>query len=631
MSKTFSYRSDIDGLRALAVLLVVFFHSNFPLVTGGYIGVDVFFVISGFLITYTIVKEIEEGIFSFKKFYLRRIKRIIPVLVFILLVCTIPAYFMFAESFEAFARTLLHTILSTNNIHLWANNRQYFSESSELIPLLHTWSLSVEEQFYFIWPSMLLLLFKIKTQSIRYIIVALFLIVGLLTSIYLTKTDQNSAYFLLHGRVYELGIGAALAIGWKSTPTLSKLQNSLLSILGFLMILVPAFTLDKTSLFPGYNALLPCLGAAILIFTNKNNNDNAGIVNRIFMNKWIVYIGLISYSLYLWHWPVFVFFKFYNIELIGLTRILVLMLLGFISYFSWRYVEQPFRSKIKLNFKQSILYIMLPSIFSLGAIYAVVDANDGFPNRFPQLAEFNPKTNYPNKVRRNCFDKYIVGNCDECFLGIKKDTLDGVLIGDSFANHTAAFLDVLAKDANLYIHDTAAGGFALLADVDDKGNPNFDPQYGIDRLEYAKQFKTIYIASNWNLLTLSKTNRNLILKTIEELLKLNKEIVIFDCLPPITERKLHNLKLSKAYPKKYKESTLATWSPRQKDYLVYEIKKSFPQVLIIDLNKSVKNGKTFTTEIDGTIIFRTFDHLNTSGAKLMAIKYLEQNKNPLKK
>jgi len=537
---------------------------------------------------------------------------------------------MFPENFEAFGRTLLHTILSTNNIYLWANNREYFSENSDLIPLLHTWSLSVEEQFYFIWPSLLLLLFKVKQIKKKAIIVALFLIIGLAISVYLTYSDLNTAYFLLHGRIFELGIGAALAIFWHSLPTTSKITNTIISILGFCLLFIPAFILDKNSLFPGFNALWPCLGTAMLIFSNKENNENGGIVNTILKNKYIVFIGLISYSMYLWHWPIFVFIKFYGIELTGLIRIASLLVITLLSYLSWKFIEQPFRTTLKFDFKKTMLFIMLPAVAIFGIIYAVVDANDGFPNRFPKLAEFNPKLNYPNKVRNKCFDKYIIGNCDECFLGVKKDTLDGVLIGDSFANHTASFLDVLAKDANLYIHDSAAGGYALLADVDENNNTNFDPQYGIDRLNYAKQFKTIYIASNWNLLTLSKSNRERIMETIAELIKKNKKIVIFDCLRPITEMKLHKLKLAKAYPDYFDEEVTFDEVNREENYLVFEIKHKFPSVLVIDMNEGVRENGKLTTKLENTIIYRTFDHLNTSGAKLIGEKYLLKNGNPLK-
>ena len=632
MNKDFSYRSDIDGLRAIAVLIVVFFHANFSWIPGGYVGVDVFFVISGFLITNTIEKEILQKSFSFKQFYLRRIRRIIPVLFFVLLVCTIPAYFMFASDFEAFSRTLIHTIVSTNNIHLWINNKQYFAENSELMPLLHTWSLSVEEQFYFIWPAILLMLSKLKSIKVKRIAILCILFISLRYSIYLTDTDQNTAYFLLQGRFFELGIGATLAVFWQSLPLAKKMINTILSIVGLLLILLPAVFLQKESLFPGINALWPCLGAAFLIYSNKGNDRNEGLVNTILRNKFIVLIGTISYSMYLWHWPLFAFLKYFGIELIGATRISALLIIFLLSYLSWKYIEQPFRTTLKFNFKKTLLYIMLPVVAISVSIYGIVDKFDGFPDRYPTLSEFNPKTNYPSNLRKNCFDKFKIGNCEECFLGIEKDSLNGVLIGDSFANHTAAFLDVLAKDANMYIHDSAAGGYPILVNHDDQNKPTKDEKYGLDRLTYAKQFKTIFIAANWNNISRSKINSNRVLNSIEELVKLNKNVVIFDCLRALPEMKLHKLMLAKAYPKNYDESYIFAPEPRSSDYLVYKIQKRFPQVIIIDMNESVKIDKThFTTQIDNSIVYRNEDHLNTSGAELMAKKYLELHTNPLKK
>lgn len=632
MNKEFSYRSDIDGLRAIAVLIVVFYHANFIWIPGGYVGVDVFFVISGFLITNTIEKEILQNSFSFQQFYLRRIRRIIPVLFFILLICTIPAYFMFASDFEAFSRTLIHTIVSTNNIHLWVNNKQYFSENSELMPLLHTWSLSVEEQFYFIWPAILLLLSKLKSIKTKRIVILCSLLLSLLYSIYLTDTDQNTAYFLLQGRFFELGIGATLAVFWQSLPLAKKMINSILSIVGLLLIIIPAIYLQKESLFPGLNALWPCLGAAFLIYSNKGNDNNEGYINTLLKNKFIVLIGTISYSMYLWHWPIFAFLKYFAVEFTGATRIGTLLIIFILSYFSWKYIEQPFRTTLKFNFKKTLLYVMLPVVLISVCIYGIVDKFDGFPDRYPTLTEFNPKTNYPSNLRKNCFDKFKIGNCDECFIGIKKNSLDGVLIGDSFANQTAEFLDVLAKDANLYIHDSAAGGYPILVNYDDDNKPTKEEQYGLDRLEYAKKFKTIYIAANWINISSSKINSNRILKSIEELLKLQKNVVIFDCLRALPDMKLHKLMLTKAYPENYHESYIFAPEPRTSDYLVYKIHEKFPQVIIIDMNESVKIDNThFTTQINNSIVYRNEDHLNTSGARLIGEKYLKLHTNPLKK
>jgi peptidoglycan/LPS O-acetylase OafA/YrhL len=634
MKSNFSYRPDIDGMRAIAVLLVILFHANFSLFSGGYIGVDVFFVLSGFLITLTIDNEMKNEQFSFQKFYLRRIRRIIPVLVFVMLVVTIPAFLiLFADNLEHFGRTLLHTILSTNNFFLWINSKNYFAENSDLIPFLHTWSLSVEEQFYFIWPVILLVLHKFLNLKKRLIFIALFLVVNFLLSIYLTKVNMNMAYFLLPARFFELGIGASLAMFWDKLPNFSKPLNNLISIAGLFLIVLPSLILTKTSSFPGLNAFWPCLGTAFLIYTGKNE-FNQGIVNVFLKNKALVWTGLLSYSLYLWHWPIFTFIKYLGIDLDGIIRISSIIATFLLSYFSWKYIEQPFRIKYKFNFKKTLLYIFLPSLITIGGIYALLDGKDGFPSRFPNLAEFNPKTNYPNKVRKECFDQFKIGNCDECFLGIKKEKLDGVLVGDSFGNHTAAFLDILAKDAKLYIHDSTAGGYPLLNKLDYSGNPLFPEKYAIERLNYAKQFETIYIAANWDEQEAPNSpNYNLIIKTIGELINSGKKVVIFDCLLATTEVNLHKAKLVKSGNKVFfsEEDFRIKQKKREKDYLVYILKSKYPSIQVIDLNEAVcKDGKC-DIQIENTIIYRNFNHLNTSGAELLAKRYIELKGNPLKK
>jgi peptidoglycan/LPS O-acetylase OafA/YrhL len=627
------YRADIDGLRAIAVLLVVLFHANISFLTGGYIGVDVFFVLSGYLITATINKEMEENAFSFKQFYLRRIRRIIPVLVFILLVFTIPAcVFLFADDLEVFARTLMHSFLSTNNFYIYANQRNYFADDSDLIILLHTWSLSVEEQFYVLWPILLLLMHRFLNSTKRLIGIVIFLVLSIFLSIYLTKSNPMMAYFLLPARIFELATGACLAMCWTKLPTLSKMQNSIISVVGLLLILLPAFVLNKTSSFPGINALWPCLGTGFLIFTGKNDSQK-GIINIILKNKLLVQIGLISYSMYLWHWPIFTFIKYLGVLLEGGIRIAAFAVLFVVSYLSWRYIEQPFRTRFVFDFKKTLLFIMVPSLIIIVSIYAILDAKDGFPNRFPQLPEFNSKANYPNKLRKNCFDKFIVGNCEECFLGTRKDTLDGLLIGDSFGNHTASFLDVLAKDAGLYIHDCTAGGYPVLNTLAFDGTPKNDPAFAIKRMEYAKQFKTIFIAANWiGLSEPQSKNYTFILKTIGDLIAQGKKIVIFDCLRATDEMNLHRVKLFKSSKKVFfsQKDFSIPFTKRANDYIVYEMKKQYPSIIVVDLNDAMcKDGKC-DIEINGTIVYRSFDHLNTSGAKLIGEKYLKLKGNPLK-
>jgi peptidoglycan/LPS O-acetylase OafA/YrhL len=627
------YRADIDGIRAIAILLVVLFHANIPFLTGGYIGVDVFFVLSGYLITSTINKEMEEKTFSFKQFYLRRIRRIIPVLVFVLLTITIPACaFLFADDLEIFARTLIHSLLSTNNFYIYENQKNYFADDSDLIILLHTWSLSVEEQFYLLWPVLLLLMHRLLNNVQRLVGITLLFILFILLSIYLTKNNPTGAYFLLPARVFELAMGAGLAMYWTRLPVLTKTQNSFVSVVGLLLIVASAFILNKESVFPGPNALAPCLGTAFLIFSGKENNQK-GIVNILLQNKFLVQIGLISYSMYLWHWPIFTFIKYFGVSLDGGIRIGAFAVLFILSYLSWRFIEQPFRTKYVYDFKKTLLVIMLPSLITIGSIYALLDAEDGFPNRFPQLPEFNSKANFPNKVRKDCFDNFVVGNCETCYLGVRKDTLDGLLIGDSFGNHTASFLDVLAKDAGLYIHDCTAGGYPVLNTLAFDGTPKNDAAFAVKRMKYAKQFKTIFIAANWvGLSEPQSKNYEYILKTIGDLISEGKKVVIFDCIRSTDEINLHRIKLVKTNQAAFfsqRDFSIPS-SPRTDDYIVYEMKRRYPSILIVDLNDALcKDGKC-DIEINNTIVYRSFNHLNTSGAKLMGERYLRLKGNPLK-
>ena len=633
MSKPISYRPDIDGLRAISVIVVILFHADLLWIQGGFIGVDVFFVISGYLITRSIDKEMLGNAFSFKSFYLRRIRRIIPVLVFVMLVVTIPAcLFLFANDLEAYGRTALHTILSTNNFHLWINGGNYFAQNTELMPLLHTWSLSVEEQFYFIWPPILLLLHRFLKLKNRLYFIVLFTVLGLALSVFLASNFPKVAYFLLPARLFELSLGAGLALFWDKIPKLSKIKNNWISITGLLLILLPVLLLNGMSTFPGFNAFYPCLGAVLLILSGKNTKT-IGIVNKVLAFKPLVFIGLLSYSMYLWHWPIFSFIKYFGLELTLDKLLFALTLTVLLSYFSWRWIEKPFRYRFKYSFSKTLLVILLPSLLLIGAVYGVLDGKDGFPQRHPTLIEFDKKNNYPNKLRRNCYDVFKVGNCDQCGLGVKKDTLDGMLIGDSFANHSAAFIDVLAKDSGLYFHDSAAGGYPLLYDVDDQtGAPTRDTAYGEKRLAYAKKFKTIIVATNWErFIDKESKNYKLVMATIKELLDLGKNVIIIDPLRTVSEMNLHKMKLLKINngASIVKQDLLIPFNKRADDYIVYQISRQYPAVTIINLNDVMCYNKGCNYEIDNSIVYRNGNHLNTSGATLLARKYILEKGNPL--
>ncbi len=632
MSFKVTYRPDIDGLRAIAIILVIIFHAGFSIFPGGYIGVDIFFVLSGFLITSLIDYEIKENIFSFKNFYLRRIRRILPVLVFIMLITTIPAYFLlFADNLESFGRTLIQTLLCSNNFYLYVNLSDYFAENSDLIPFLHTWSLSVEEQFYLFLPPLLLVLHKKLSFNKRSCVLFLLFAISLIFSIYQTKTNSRAAYFLLPSRLFELLIGSCLAIYWDRLPNFNQLKNNLLSITGLFLIFIPAITLNNTSSFPGINAFWPCLGTAILIISGKSTNTR-GVINKLIENKIFVGIGLISYSLYLWHWPIFVFIKYEGLKLDGTIRTVALILIFALSYFSWKLIEQPFRTTFKFNFKKTMFILFIPSLITISLIYGILDINNGFPERHPELSEFNPKTNFANVVRKECYYSHKIANCKDCSFGAKKDSIDGILIGDSFANHSVAFLDVLAKDANLYIHDCTAPDNPLLNRLEDDGTPIYPPEFANKRLEYAKKFKYIFIAMNWIMNSNPNSkNHQSIVNTIGNLVKLNKPIILIDCLLPVNEMDLHKAKLIKTgKPLYFNERDFKIKKDiLPNNYIVNEIKQKFPSVIIIDLKDIMcKSGKC-DISINNVIVYKDASHLNIRGAKLLGEKYLKLKKNPL--
>jgi peptidoglycan/LPS O-acetylase OafA/YrhL len=633
MSNSFKYRSDIDGLRALAVLLVVFFHAKFTIISGGFIGVDVFFVISGFLISIIISKEVSGNRFSFKHFYLRRIKRLGPALIALLILTTIPAYlFLFSDDFEIFSRNLIHVFLTTSNFFLWQNTGGYFSPNTDLIPLLHTWSLAVEEQFYFIWPAMLILLYKLTKG--RHLITLMFvvLISLIVLSVYLANTKPHSAYFLLPARGFELMMGALLAIAYERLPNLNKLVNHLLSILGLGLIIIPAFIISKQSVFPGFNALWPCLGTVLLIITGKDNHKK-GLVNTIISHRSFVFFGLISYSLYLWHWPIFVFIQYLGLELVGLVRVFAMLIAFIMGYLSWRFIEQSIYNINLPTLGSAMKKIMLPAFITLTVIYGVIDVKNGFPERFDNLSEFNKKTNFPSTVRSKCHDADLIGNTDQCWLGIKKEALDGMLVGDSFANHSASFIDVLAKDAGLFIHDSTSGGHPILTQLIAPSVYAYPEKYANNRLKYAMQFEHIIIGVNWDLYKIpSNLNYEILLSTIGDMIKQDKKVSVIISVPKTTKQNLHKLKLVKAdrfvFFDDY-DSSIPNIA-YSKNHIINEMKIRFPKINYIDLRDVMCDISSCDAMINNTIIYRNSDHLNTSGAAMMAKKYLSKVGNPFK-
>ncbi|MBZ9854070.1 acyltransferase [Mesorhizobium sp. CA13] len=333
-----AYRADIDGLRALAIVPVVLYHTGIPGFGGGFVGVDVFFVISGFLMASLISREITCGDFSLLRFYERRIRRIFPALFAILAASSIAAWFLLMPAeLEYFARSLKAAALFTSNIE-FEKESGYFDVGAQMKPLMHTWSLAVEEQFYILFPLLLVAINRFARRHTVSILVGL-LIVSFVASAWTVFRSPVAAFYLLEFRAWELLVGALLAFGAIPTPTRPTMRAGLAAG-GILLIALAVFGFNDHTLFPGPAALLPCLGAALVIHAR----DEQGPVSHILRSKPVVFIGLISYSLYLWHWPVIVFSRaMADREFSVLHGSLIVLTSLAIAVFSWRFIERPFR------------------------------------------------------------------------------------------------------------------------------------------------------------------------------------------------------------------------------------------------------------------------------------------------
>lgn len=372
------YRPDIDGLRGIAVLSVVLYHYNIPYIAGGFVGVDVFFVISGFLITSILLEDIKKQQFSLLNFYEKRIRRIFPALFALMIGTTIiGAIIYLPESYSKYSESLLTSTLFMSNVLFWLETG-YFQSAAQTKPLMHTWSLSIEEQFYAVYPILLLWMTS-KFKGAAFWVLAAITLCSFALSLLQLSFDESAAFYLIHTRFWELSLGGLIA--FREAPQIKmRIVQECAAFSGFAMIIFSVFFLNQYIGFPGVYALIPCVGAALVIYFGRNT-----VLQRVLSFKPLLGLGLISYSLYLWHWPLLTFYKYWNIYPPDATVVAVLMSLSLLmAVLSWRYVEQPFRTKpYKFKTSQIIFYALLAMLMSL-AVAVFIQLTNGLPQRLPK-------------------------------------------------------------------------------------------------------------------------------------------------------------------------------------------------------------------------------------------------------
>ena len=369
------YRSEIDGLRALAVLPVILFHAGFEFFSGGFVGVDIFFVISGYLITSIIIDDIEKKRFSIIDFYERRARRILPALSVVVFCSTVVGWLILNPiELYSFGNAMLGVATFTSNIVFW-KSQGYFDESAELNPLLHTWSLAVEEQYYVFFPIFLIMAWKFGKNAVFWMIVV-FTIISLAVSEWGWRNSPSANFYLAPTRAWELFSGSIAAF---IVQKHGIRKNNFLSLLGLVAILVSIFYYSESTPFPSVYALVPVIGVVLLILFAEKGTFVASILS----NKLFVGVGLISYSAYLWHQPIFAFFRKETgeIETPLSTALLLIFFTLLLGYFSWRYVEAPFRNRSTVS-KKSLTIFSAFSLITMGGLgFLSRDAAEGFEYR----------------------------------------------------------------------------------------------------------------------------------------------------------------------------------------------------------------------------------------------------------
>lgn len=439
-----NYRQEVDGLRALAVLTVIFFHAGFESFRGGFVGVDIFFVISGYLITSIILLEIQSETFSLTNFYERRLRRILPALFCVLLVSFLLAWtILLPDDMKSFSRSMVATSLYVSNIFFWQTSG-YFDSATELKPLLHTWSLSIEEQYYLLFPIFLIFIWKLSKFK-ALISLAILTILSFLSIKYFST---NTAFYLLHTRCWELLIGVFVAIYLIYIPN-DKLNTSVketLGLIGLGMLIYSIFTFDELTPFPSNFSLLPTIGTALIILFATDKT----LLGKLLAMPILVGVGLISYSAYLWHQPLFAFARIESPEGVNQSSYLILIAFTFLlAFLSWKYVETPFRSKQKFNRKQIFQYSALGSILFvlIGVIGYTSTGYSGIRFSEPELKKLS---SFKRSNLKPC-------NFNTCDLSEAAND-DWLLVGDSNAYHFSVPLNEAINQKGKKLFNLAKGG-----------------------------------------------------------------------------------------------------------------------------------------------------------------------------
>lgn len=504
------YRADIDGLRAIAVLSVIAFHIDASVLPGGFVGVDVFFVISGYLISLQIFQGIDSGKFSILEFYRRRVKRIAPAMLVTLGTTVLLAQFLFRpEDAEDVARAGVWSLASMANVFFWlSDDGAYFADPSDEQPLLHFWSLGVEEQFYLFWP-LILLVFAARIRSRQFIVAAVLVASASFVAGHIFfRLDPSFVYYMLPPRAGELLIGATMAwlVHMDIRGTSRKIPWSAAGGISLLTLAGSLFLISTDRPFPGLWALIPTLATGILIFSGREQDS---WVRSMLSLRPLVWVGVVSYSAYLWHWPILAFLRYMQIEISFLVATVAVISTFALAFLSYRYVETPCRRSTRSPIPVFTRQFIVPAAF-LGLFAGVCLKSDGTalhrfsPDYLSQLESVRDARQASFLLDYVCQRQSITSadlNDENCVSGPAGTPASTILWGDSNAAHFVGMLRVFAESAGFSFQNVEVGSCPPI---------NSDPVKFVEasRLAdcrasnsliwpYVQTFSTVVISANW--------------------------------------------------------------------------------------------------------------------------------------
>lgn len=652
------YRPDIDGLRAIAILLVLIYHGGLSFFPSGFIGVDVFFVISGFLITSIIHQSLQNGSFSFLDFYNRRLWRLQPVFVCLLLVTSALALLFFLpDDLIQYSRSARKTSLFLSNLFFDKTTTGYFAPDTQQIPLLHTWSLSIEWQCYLLLPCLIYVVHRVTPKKYMIQLIVGLTCIAFLCSLYQAKTIPAHTYYLFSSRIFEFLIGACIAF----IPVTFFAGNTyLLNLVGGLALITLLYLASLNPVLAGYpdeHAFVVCIATGLLILIGTYSSQN--ILSQLLSSKPMVFIGLLSYSLYIWHWVVFSFLRYQSIVETSPVLLSAFGLSSVLAYLSWRFIEKPARGWKHMPLRHTVVLLLLVPILVLHLSDHMIRKNQGFPQRFNDelLAIYQQLNQYNSPQRALCMADSQNKNNTQCLLGAKKaDSKHALMIGDSFANHYWGFMDKLGQAANVSILMQTVSSCLTLPDIYLYDWWYFKRRvYSLCYEQTQKYYQMVQhnhydyviIGQLWvNYFTDNiinnlgdKRSYRLSQKRLVNALDKALAIIIASGAKPVlihaTARIQNNF--HDCFFKHIKQRT--AYIPHECDFtfnevqwlnqLFQQMQRKYPQLIIIDPKKVQCAHNTCKADINGIPIYRDVGHITDYASYQFGKRYLQKYPNPL--